>query len=218
MTRLVAVSVTPGVGPDLPGVGRGELRLALLEDTCDVVAGLPLVEQALVVSSDVDRELATDLVAPGTPVLTVPPGGPGEVTAAGLRALFAAGADEAVLVAGDAPDLPPLLVGKLFRGLGSAHVAVVPAADGGLVALAARRPPPDWFGTAACGLDSPDALPRLRAAAPRRALSVAPGWHRIRSAADLGRLDPDLEGWDATRLLLGSRPTGSRDHETSDPR
>lgn len=202
MTRIVAVSVTPGVGPDLPGVDRGELRLALLEDTCDVVAGLPLVEQALVVSAPGDREPAADLVAPGTPVLAVPPGGPGEVTAAGLRALFAAGADEAVLVAGDAPDLPPLLLGKLFRGLGSAHVAVVPAVGGGLVALAARRPLADWFVTAGRGLDSSDALARLRAAAPRRALSVAPGWHRIRTAADVGRLDHDLEGWDATRLLL----------------
>lgn len=202
MSRIVAVSVPPGVGLDLPGVDRGELRRALLEDTCDVVAGLPLVEQALVVSSAEDRELAADLVAPGTLVVTVAASAPGEVTAAGLRALFAAGADEAVLVAGDAPDLPALLVGKLFRGLGSAQVAIVPATDGGLVALGARQPLPEWYVAAGCGLDTADAAARLPSAAPRRALSVAPGWHRIRTAADVGRLDVDLEGWDATRLLL----------------
>lgn len=215
--RIVAVCVTPQVGPRLPGVDRAELRLALLEDACDLVAGLPLAEQWLVVSPPEDRDVAGDLVAPGTPVVTVPAGGPGQLAACALRALFAAGADEAVLLAGDVPDLPPLLVGKLFRGLGSAQVAIVPASDGTLVALAVRGSLPGWLVATGCGLDSPDAVARLRASAPRRALSVAPGWHRVRTAADVARLDPDLEGWDATRLLLSSRSPGSRDHETSDP-
>jgi hypothetical protein len=33
---------------------------------------------------------------------------------------------------------------------------------------------------------------------------VAPGsaWHRLRGPDDLARLDPRLEGWEATRALL----------------
>ncbi|HET8982720.1 MAG TPA: hypothetical protein VFN47_08530, partial [Pedococcus sp.] len=92
----------------------------------------------------------------------------------------------------------------LHRGLGSAEVAVLPAADGGLVALATRCPVPDWVRSAAVDLDSRDALDVLRAAAPRRtAVSVGPGWHRVRAPSDVALLDPGLEGWDLTRQQLG---------------
>jgi hypothetical protein len=46
---------------------------------------------------------------------------------------------------------------------------------------------------------------RLRGAAPRRALVVTPAWRRLRTPADLGGLDPGLEGWEATRALLSAR-------------
>jgi hypothetical protein len=53
------------------------------------------------------------------------------------------------------------------------------------------------------GLDTPDALARLAASAvDPAALSVGPGWHRVRGPADATRLDPGLEGWPATRALL----------------
>ncbi|MFL6138561.1 MAG: hypothetical protein ACJ74O_12255 [Frankiaceae bacterium] len=110
---------------------------------------------------------------------------------------------EAVIVAADAPDLPGLLIAKLFRGLARTAVAVCPAAGGGLVALGARLPAGAWLVGADPDLDAPDALLRLYGAAPRRAdVHLAPGWHRLRSAADLGALDAGLEGWPATRALL----------------
>ncbi|MGH3379185.1 MAG: DUF2064 domain-containing protein, partial [Actinoallomurus sp.] len=91
--------------------------------------------------------------------------------------------------------------GKLFRALGSGEVAICPAKDGGLVALAARLPAPAWL--AGIDLDTADAPSRLRAAAGRPgAVRSGPGWHRLRTPADLGRLDPGLEGWDNTRILL----------------
>jgi hypothetical protein len=31
---------------------------------------------------------------------------------------------------------------------------------------------------------------------------LTPSWRRLRSRADLAALDPDLEGWEATRALL----------------
>ena len=67
-----------------------------------------------------------------------------------------------VILAPDAPDLPALLIGKLFRALGSAPVSVCPEVSGnGLVALAARFPLPAWL--ADVTLDTPDALARLAA-------------------------------------------------------
>jgi hypothetical protein len=177
-----------------PGADPEEFRLAVLEDTYEVVAGLELVIPVLALTApDPDAEAVT---WPGTPV----------VRTSGLRALLddlaGLGAEQVAVVAHDAPDLPPLLLGKLFRALGGGEVAICPARGGGLVALAARLPAPSWLGDV--DLDTPNAPSRLRAAAGRPgAVRSSPGWHRLRTAEDLARLDPGLEGWDNTRMLLG---------------
>lgn len=178
---------------------------ALAEDTYEVLAGLAGV-QAAVVCGPAERDRAAALIWPGTPVHLLPAGG-GSADAA-LRVLIGAGAQAGAVVADDAPDLPPLLLGKLYSALtGRRSVAASPAGGshpGGLVALAGRAPLPAWL--PAVSLDDPDALARLRAAAPPGELAITPGWQRL-SGAGLDRLDPGLEGWPATRALLaGSYP------------
>jgi glycosyltransferase A (GT-A) superfamily protein (DUF2064 family) len=191
--RFVAVLAGRAVATP-PGADRTEFRLAMLEDTYEVVAGLEFVTPVLALTEpDEDAEAIT---WPGTEV----------VLTTGLWALLDQladlGADQAAVVAHDAPDLPPLLLGKLFRALGSGEVAICPAKDGGLVALAARLPAPPWLKE--IDLDTPDAPSRLRAAAGLPgAVRSGPGWHRLRAPQDLSRLDPGLEGWDNTRVLLG---------------
>ncbi len=180
-----------------PGVSPAEWRSALAEDVADLVAGLANVQGAIAVTPD-DIDLAKTLIWPGTPVFTVPDARP----VAALRAAADAGYTEAAVLAADAPDLPGLHVGKLFRGLGSHPVAAAPADGAGLVGLAARLPLPDWFVAADPSLDDAT-IASLRAASPApRAVSAAPGWHRLRAPGDIRYLDPGLEGWDATRALL----------------
>jgi hypothetical protein len=119
-----------------------------------------------------------------------------------LEAVEKAGPAAAVVaVSFDVPDLPGLLIGKLFRALGSADLAVCPAEDGTLAAIGVNRPTADWVTAAAPTFDTHLAdLDKLK---PRRhAIAIGPGWHRLRSPADIARLDPGLEGWDATRSLL----------------
>jgi hypothetical protein len=191
--RFVAVLAGHEVATP-PGTDPADFRLAVLEDTYEVVAGLEFVTPVLALTTpDEDAEAIT---WPGTEV----------VRTSGLRQLLddlaGLGAEQAAVVAHDAPDLPPLLLGKLFRALGGGEVAICPAKDGGLVALAARLPAPSWLD--GIDLDTVDAPSRLRAAAGRPgAVRSGPGWHRLRTAADLSRLDPGLEGWDNTRILLG---------------
>lgn len=191
-SRYAAVLAGPGTaGP--PGVDPEDFRLALLEDTYEVVAGLESVTPVLALTRP--DPAAEAVTWPGTPVLRV----------AGLDALLGVlhdlGAEHAAVVAPDAPDLPALLLGKLFRALGRGQVAVSPAAGGGLVALAARLPAPPWL--AGVDLDTPNAPARLRAAAGAPgAVRSTPGWHRLRAPADVSFLDPGLEGWDNTRALL----------------
>ncbi|GAC1332812.1 MAG: hypothetical protein NVSMB13_21580 [Mycobacteriales bacterium] len=188
-----------------PGLEPTSFALAVLEDVVEVVNDLAEVRPSLACCPPgwVD---AGRLIWPGTPVLDLPSAPDPAVLLSALDGLAGLGATEAVVVAGDVPDLPQLVLGKLFSALSSAAVAVCPAQGGGLVALASALPVPAWLRHAAVGLDSADALDRLRANAPdRRALSVGPGWHRLRSPADLAALDVGLEGWEQTRALLSRR-------------
>jgi hypothetical protein len=196
--RFVAVLAESTGHPSPPGIDPAQFRLALLEDTYEVAAGLDLVTPALIAVPPVPPEIES-IIWPGTPIVAA------EGLAEAFARLHGLGAEQATIIAADAPDLPSLLIGKLFRALGSAPAAACPA-ESGLVALAAGLPLPDWLRTAldTVDLDTPDAFGRLRAAAPRPGLvQSGPGWHRLRSPADLAHLDPGLEGWDNTRVLLG---------------
>jgi hypothetical protein len=197
-SRFVAVLADLTGHATPPGIDPAEFGLALLEDTYEVAAGLDLVTPALVAAPPVPPELET-IIWPGTPIV------PAEGLAEAFTRLHDLGAEQAAIIAADAPDLPPLLIGKLFRALSHAPAAAC-SAGSGLVALAVWLPLQDWLRTALAtvDLDTPDAFARLRAAAPHPGLvQSGPGWHRLRRPADVALLDPGLEGWDNTRVLLG---------------
>lgn len=192
-----------------PDVGDQAWRRALLEDVLEVLVEIPGVEVAIACCA-ATRADADAVVWPTVPVLEVVlerAGGVDDLAVA-LAAAEMTGADEVTLVAPDAPDLPPLLLGKLARVLSAPlppSLAVLPARGGALVALALRPPAAGWLG--AVSLDAPGELARLRAAAPTpAALAVVPGWHRLAGRADAAALDPRQEGWERTRALLQGRP------------
>ncbi|GGT28271.1 hypothetical protein GCM10010176_086140 [Nonomuraea spiralis] len=194
MTRIVAVLVHDHMAQAAPpGVDPREFLEAVAEDTYELVAGLELVTPVLITSVPGLEEI----VWPGTEIITIEPGEP-------LRAVLGRlPGDQAAVIGADAPDLPPLLVGKLFRELGRAEITVCPAEGGGAVALACSLPLPGW---ADPDLDDPDVVATLRAQAPGpRRVATTPGWHRLRTFGDVERLDPGLEGWDNTRALIAAR-------------
>ena len=197
--RRVVVLVVPARGSWAPpGRDPEQWRLAMAEDAYEVLAALDLVDVAVAVVGGDEVAVAevAELTWPGTAVFSV--GTPFDAVAA------IGPASSVVLVSHDAPDLPGLLIGKLFRALSTADASVCPATDGSLVALGVRVPPASWLTSLAPSLDTP--LASLEAAKPRRlAVQLGPGWHRLRSVADIGVLDPGLEGWDATRALLRGR-------------
>jgi hypothetical protein len=185
-----------------PGTDPVAWRRALAEDVVDLIATLSEVEPAMATVA-ADRPLAEALVWPGMPIYDLPV----PTVNAALAAAAADGYDQAAIVAADAPDVPGLILGKLLRPLTSRAVAMAPnEVDGaGLLALAARLPAPDWLPEIDLDTTAPDAV---RAAAPRPAdVVVTPAWRRLRGPADLASLDPAVEGWDATRLLLSAPST-----------
>lgn len=188
----LAVAVDSAVAP--PGIDPVAFTSACLADTYEVLAGLAEVQAGVVGLPDA---AATELLWPGDRAL--PPGSPYELAIA-LDGPGADGVDELVLVAGDAPDLPALVIAKMFRALRRADVCVAPDRTlPGCVALGVRLPWPAWL-PSRMGLEDPlatDLDPPTRAA-----LAVTPDWHRLRTPEAVHRLDPGLEGWEETRLLL----------------
>jgi hypothetical protein len=180
-----------------PGVDLATWRSALAEDVVDLISGLAQVH-AVVAGPASDRELMAAIRWPTMSVY--------ELASPTVRAALAAAAAEgharAAILCADAPDLPGMLVGKLLQPLTTRQVAVAPAFGGGLLGVSSRLPVPEWFPELDLGDDA--GLDKARSAAPRRALvAAAPAWYRLRGPTDLARLDPRLEGWPATRALLG---------------
>jgi hypothetical protein len=196
VTRRVVIALLTAVPWAPPGVDLGKWRAALAEDVVDLVASLAAADAAIAATA-ADRPMADAVLWPGMSVyeVSVP------TVRAALDGAGADGYDQAAVLPADVPDLPGLLVGKLLQPLSTRVAAVAPAAGGGLLGVAARLPVPDWFPE----LDLDGGRPAdLSTAAPRRAMvAETPGWHRQRGPADLSRLDTDLEGWAATRHLLG---------------
>jgi hypothetical protein len=177
-----------------PGVDPDSWRSALAEDAVDLLATLAEVTPAVAVA-DGERALAEAIVWPGMPVYPLPRLTIGAV----LAAAAGGGYRQAAIIAPDAPDLPAMLIGKLLRPLTSRPVAVAPAVTGGLLGLAATLPAPDWLPD----VDLSAEAEALRSAAPRPGLvTITPAWHRLTGPEGLARLDPGLEGWEATRALL----------------
>ncbi len=166
------------VEPDPGSTLDPGLARAMVEDVLELVGELAGSQVALCCPPAYDDPHA--LLWPDTPVLV-----PAE-----LDRLLDRPGGQLCLVAADAPDLPAMLLAQLFSTLEQAPAVVAPADGGGLVAVAVRLP---WAG------------PLGLTAAPPGAV-VGSGWRRIRRPADLARLDPGLEGWDATRAWLAGRP------------
>jgi hypothetical protein len=184
-----------------PGVDGRTWRLALADDILDVLALMAEVDAAVAVEAG-DEAILTELGWPGLRSYVLPSLDVATVLGAAARD----GYEQAVALAGDAPDLPGMVIAKLLRPLTTRPVSAAPVtgAAQGLIGVGANLPMPGWL--PAVRLD--DLTPQsLRRYAPE-ITDVAPatGWHRLRGPLDLARLDPRLEGWDATRALL----TGAR--------
>lgn len=193
----VVVLAVPAAEPlPVADVTRTRLEAALLADAVDSAESLavttvavlctPAQSEGVAASAGVDTAIWTD-AAP-------------TVRGAATHAA-AAGAERVVVIASDAPHLPGLLVGKLFRPLGRVDVTVSPDPRGFAVAIGLRLPIAEWIGDV--DLDQPGVVEALSGRAPRRALVRAtPGWRRLREPADFAALHAGIDGADLTRALL----------------
>jgi len=179
-----------------PGVDPHAFAAACLADSYELVSDLVSVDSGIAGEGpDID-----DLLWPGAVSVR------GATRVRELVEAVADRYDEVVLVPADVPDLPGLVIAKVFKALQRADVCLAPERGdgGGLVAVGLRVPWPSWLATE-IDLDH-NPVQDLQSLAPGRGrVAVGPDWHRMRSPAAIERLDPGLEGWEMTRSLLSGR-------------
>jgi len=182
------------------GVDKDAFAWACLADCYEVAADL-----VGVVSGIAGPPQVAELLWPGAWHL------PGDLGVLELARRVAGGADELVVLTADAPDLPGLVLAKMFRVLHRVDLVVAPQRNGGgCVALGIALPLRDWLTEDLLDLDrSP--VPELPAGRPGRSRwALAPAWHRLQTPDHLARLDPGLEGWEQTRALLAGPARSGR--------
>ena len=182
------------------GVDKDAFAWACLADCYEVAADLVGVASGIVGPPQV-----AELLWPGAWHL------PGDLGVLELARRVAGGADELVVLTADAPDLPGLVLAKMFRVLHRVDLVVAPQRNGGgCVALGVALPPRDWLTEDLLDLGrSP--VPQLPAGRPGRSRwALAPAWHRLQTPDHLARLDPGLEGWEQTRALLAGPARSGR--------
>ena len=177
------------------GVEPATFAAACLLDSYEVVADLIGVESGIAGPPSV-----SEMLWPGALHL------PADITVPVMARQLGDVVDELVVIPADLPDLPGLVLAKLFKVLHRTDIAIAPERDGeGCTAIGVSLPLADWIPDEAFDLDH-NTFERLSAIAPRRSrYALAPPWHRLRTPADLRRLDPGMEGWEETRALLTSR-------------
>lgn len=177
-----------------PGIRAGPFAEACRADTYEVLAGLEGIVSGIAGAPAYEELLWPDSVL--VPARTV------RGVADWAQGRFAA----VVVVPADVPDLPQLVIAKVFKSLIRAQVSVAPARGGpGSVAIGIRLPWPEWLPPDVTF--SLDLYADLAALVPdRRWLSRGPEWHRLSTPGATDRLDPGLEGWEETRALLAGRP------------
>ena len=128
------------------GSGKSRLRRDLPDDAVDMLAVTFLADTV----EWAERTNAPLLIAHSGPAAQLPAttaklvpqveGDLGDRIDAALAHAFERGADRAVLIGSDSPDLPETLLAACFDELDAAPVTLVPATDGGWIAIGTRSP------------------------------------------------------------------------------
>ncbi len=182
-----------------PGFGKSRLRASLGDARTDALAvafaadvlGWPVdaADAVLVAHTGVTCRLLP--VPARAAVVAQARGDLGDRIAAAVDAGFAAGAARVVIVGTDCPTLPAALLRAAFAGLSTAASTLVPAIDGGWIALGVDRP----LGSALCGVNWSTELTGAQTVAALRAdgrppLLLSP-WYDLDEAVDLDRVRAD---------------------------
>lgn len=197
MNTLVVFGRSPGAA-----TGKTRLRRHLDTETADALCHTFFADVlSWPLPPDTSLLLAVteplDGLAPLAAAATVhmqPDSGFGERLADAIDAAFERGAERVVLVGTDAPTLPPETVAACFAGLRSHPATIVPASDGGWVALGVDRPLGETLRDVPWSTDRTCRHTEKALRRAGRTPKVLPPWYDVDDSRSLEQLRGELTG------------------------
>ena len=178
-----------------------ELHQAMITDTTDLVAALPLPAERRILFSEALPPMA---LPEGLEVGRQAEGDLGARLVAAMEGAFAGGAEKAIVLGSDSPHLPPSRILEAVKALDTADLVLGPTDDGGyyLVGCRAGRFSPAVFAGVEWG--SARVFQQTCAAAAPAGLSVASlaTWYDLDEWKDLMRFAREAAPAPRTRALL----------------
>jgi rSAM/selenodomain-associated transferase 1 len=189
-----------------PVVGRTKTRLcpplslaeaaalyqALLQDTIELVAGLPSVQLAIAVTPPEAAESFREISPPDTVLLPVACTDIGDCLNQVLDHLLIAGHSHAIAFNSDGPTLPASYLHQAVGELDDADVVLGPSEDGGYYLIGLTQPQPELFSDIEWSSERVTAQTLTRAETLGLSVALLPPWYDVDTAADLDRLRAEL--------------------------
>lgn len=187
-----------------PVAGEGKTRLrrelgGFVDELC-----ITFLQDTLAWAREMNGDLLVAYDGPAAPLRDVAGGSArlvpqvdgtlGERISAAVTLVHMQGASRVVVVGTDSPTLPAALLSAAFAGLDSADATVVPALDGGWVALGTRGPLGEDLREVTWSTETTCAQTIAALRRTRHRVAVLPSWYDVDEVADLRRLACELSG------------------------
>lgn len=173
-----------------------DLHRAFVDDQIRFVAACCRRDRSGALAVDDLAEARPEAAAAAALGLEVLPQGDGDLGERMVRtfaAAFAKGAHAAAILGADAPTLPAERIEELFERLeAGADAVIVPALDGGYVAIGLSGRHPELFADVEWGTGTVALSTRVRAKVAGLRLEETRPWHDVDLPADLDRLAAEI--------------------------
>lgn len=190
-TRLI-----PAIGPERAAELGRDMARHILAQVRSLAAEFRLPAEIRFAGGDAER--MTAVFGNGFPYRPQGSGDLGQKMERAFSEAFREGADRAVIIGTDCPDLTPDLIREAFDRLADCDLVVGPAADGGYYLIGLRRPAPRLF------TDIPWGTERVLEQTLRRAEELALRIVQLPTLADVDRPE-DLAVWDRVQKSVPTR-------------
>jgi rSAM/selenodomain-associated transferase 1 len=187
--------------PPLTPNEAAALYEALLRDTIDLVAGVPGCALAVAITPATSRAYFEAITPRGAILLPISGADIGRCLDQALGQLLVWGFRKALALNADGPSLPASILQQAVAALDTHNLVLGPARDGGYYLIGLKHLHPALFEGIAWSTDAVLAQTICRAATLGLDVCQLPPWYDVDTAADIARIQAELAGLPAGRLV-----------------
>jgi len=209
---IIVMAKQPQVGrtktrlcPPLSWQDAAALYEALLLDTLSLVSALQGIDLAVAITPPESQPYFERIAPAGTLLLPIEGSDIGDCLSQVIKLVLNMGYCKALALNSDGPSLPPEYLQQAVDYLDRYDLVLGPGHDGGYYLVGMRRAASEIFRGIAWSTDKVLSQTLERARALGLQVWLTPEWYDVDTAADLGRLQADVERLPQDRLVFTRR-------------